>query len=241
MKKLIASILVLSLFLLLSACAASGVNEAALKKRVESDWLALKGGIKISTFRYLGSDNGYHIVSFTGGAHADAVMTKKIAGYSFTYQHSFLLQAYKEGEFIELKEAYESGLVSLDAIANAAKIYNEKQREYSLQSLRSSFEREMGPLEHFRFYGEFTVSYGEGFYRSDDTFYIVFIQTADAPSVTTVKTIADSTFEFPRDFSLYACGDSVLDLEKAYNEGLVSEEVIANAAKLHAEYENPTE
>ena len=71
--------------------------------------------------RYYGSDNGYDIL-FVGGQMAVST-TKYIAGQGFTYGTAFQLYAYKDGEVVDLEQAYTDGLVSQSAIEQAAQYH----------------------------------------------------------------------------------------------------------------------
>ena len=128
MKRLIASILVLSLFLLLPACAADNqavTDVKALEKEVTAAlWKHqyLPEGTGIGAFRYYGTDNGYHIVFFT----PPAVLGEKtivVADSSFNYHETFYLIAYKNGKVIDLETANAQGIVSKEAIAKAAELH----------------------------------------------------------------------------------------------------------------------
>jgi len=132
MKRLTAIILVLSLFLLLPACAAA--NQAvtdvdALEEQVNADWTKKQKtdkGTNVSGFRYYGTDNGYHIVMFNYGVSMAVVRNYKIAGYTFDNCATHFM-AYKNGKFIDLKTAYFFRLVSKEAIAKAAELHAERK------------------------------------------------------------------------------------------------------------------
>ena len=130
-KKLIALILVFVLLLLLPACASSSLRTAeevaALEEQVadELDYQApLQQEMKFDWFGYYGTENGYHIIFYhTVYDNIANQWTRDIAGYSFYGGGSAQLVAYRKGEFIDLKEAYEKGLISKEAIAKAAKLH----------------------------------------------------------------------------------------------------------------------
>jgi hypothetical protein len=231
MKRLIAFTLLLSL-LLLPACAAPNAlytvdDVDALKEEVNTAWRA-RGNDAIYNFEYFGSCNGYHIVKFLSGPVAQAYHSKGVAGYVFEYATSFCLKAYKDGEFIELKEAYESRLVSKEAIAKAAELHEavqaEKKEKNRIQSefMNSHFVN----IREFRFYGD------------ENGRHILFVKTTKATIPLTVKQIAGSEFSHQGVFSLYAYIDGeFIDLEQAYKKSLISQEAIAAAAKKHVDYE----
>ena len=133
MKRLIASILVLSLFLLLPACAAANqpvTDLKALEKEV-ADACARREGkdnFRVQYFRYYGTDNGYHIVCIKD---LDVVVCSfiyvTIAGSKFQQGDGEYLLAYRNGKIIELRTAYFFRLVSKDAITKAAELHAEKK------------------------------------------------------------------------------------------------------------------
>ena len=130
-KKLIALILVFVLLLLLPACASSSLltaeEVAALEEQVsdELDYQApLQQEMKFDWFGYYGTENGYHIIFYhTVYDNIANQWTRDIAGYSFDGGGNAQLVAYKKGEFIDLRDAYASGLISKKAIAKAAELH----------------------------------------------------------------------------------------------------------------------
>ena len=140
MKRLIAFTLLLSLFLLLPACAAANqpvTDLKALEEQVFADYIeAFYPGkypherpSEVLTFRYYGTDNGYHIILLHcgSGAYLPAQENVTIAGYTFEISAGAKLMAYKNGKFIELRTAYFFRLVSKDAITKAAELHAEKK------------------------------------------------------------------------------------------------------------------
>jgi hypothetical protein len=133
MKRLTAIILVLSLFLLLPACAAAnpaGIDVDALEQQVAADFAKHgKDDARFFDFYYLGTDNGYHIVWFSliGYALCDAPHKIDIEGYEIEVGGGCYLIAYKKGEFVNLESAYGDGLISKEAITKAAEHYAEQK------------------------------------------------------------------------------------------------------------------
>ena len=130
-KKLIALILVFVLLLLLPACASSSLRTAeevaALEEQVadELDYQApLQQEMKFDWFGYYGTENGYHIIFYhTVYDNIANQWTRDIAGYSFDGGGNAQFVAYRKGEFIDLRDAYASGLISKEAIAKAAELH----------------------------------------------------------------------------------------------------------------------
>jgi hypothetical protein len=233
MKRLIAFTLLLSLLLLLPACAAANqpvTDVDALEEQVNADWAKKQNvdeGTKVSSFRYYGTDNGYHIVMFNYGVTMGVVRNYTIAGYTFDNCATHFM-AYKNGKFTKLNTAYLLRMVSKEAIAKAAELHEvvqaEKKEKNRIQSefMNSHFVN----IREFRFYGD------------ENGRHILFVKTTKATIPLTVKQIAGSEFSHQGVFSLYAYIDGeFIDLEQAYKKGLISQEAIATAAKKHVEYE----
>lgn len=238
MKKWLAFSLILFIPLLLLIFLRTGSDQTvsdveALEEQVLADWIKkhnLSKDRNFSTFQYYGTDNGYHIVMFCIGAVTTGdYYNRDIAGYMFNnLGYGDQLMAYKNGSFIKLKHAYYFRLVSKEAIAKAAELHQaELEKSIERRQIQEDFRNRYGKFKSFRFYGE------------ENGHHIFFVQVKSRPQVLTVKKIAGSEFRYPEEFSLYACIDGeFIDLEEAYENGLVSKEAIAEAAKLHAEYEN---
>lgn len=232
MKRIIVFILLLSMALFLfSACAPEyqPLSEELLNQ-IDADWRKLGHGHCKGDLDYLGSYNGYHLLLIPADAPAPGRI--EIAGYEFHYNTSFNVLAYKQGEFIYLEDAYDSGIISKKAIAQASQINQDIMSEFYCECFRMVYEDLYGSVDHFRFYGR------------ENRHYIAFVQRSDAESTVTTKEIAGSEFQFPKEFFLYAVStqyQEFIDLEEAYEKGVISKKTIAKAAKLHAEYTDPTE
>ena len=74
-------------------------------------------------WRYYGTENGYAFIFVKGVL--TTYYTIEIGPKLFRSGSSFELFAYKDGTFIKLKDAYDQGLVSLDAIEDARLIHRE--------------------------------------------------------------------------------------------------------------------
>ena len=128
-KKLTVCILILAMLLSFSACAAANLSASdvkALEEQILADKRKEPGydNYQFREFHYLGTDNGYHIVwySVKGYELCDAPSIIKIKGYEFMIGGSWYLEAYKDGELIDLRLAYKNGLISDEAIAKAAEL-----------------------------------------------------------------------------------------------------------------------
>ena len=71
---------------------------------------------------YCGTENGYVIYCSRGGMAVP--VTIEIGEYKFSHSSEFHLRAYKDGEVFELKDLYEQGLISDDAIKAAWERHN---------------------------------------------------------------------------------------------------------------------
>ena len=132
MKKLIVCILILAFALSFAACAAANqpvTDVDALEEQVNADWAKKQNvdeGTKVSSFRYYGTDNGYHIVMFNYGVTMGVVRNYTIAGYTFDNCATHFM-AYKNGKFTKLNTAYLLRMVSKEAIAKAAELHAENK------------------------------------------------------------------------------------------------------------------
>ena len=234
MKKLIVCILLLTFVFSFTACAAA--NQAvtdvdALEEQVNADWAKKQNvdeGTKVSSFRYYGTDNGYHIVMFNYGVTMGVVRNYKIAGYTFDNCATHFM-AYKNGKFTKLNTAYLLRMVSKEAIAKAAELHESGEYEVSentaLAKAEYAFKNQYGGVRTFRCCGR------ENGYR------IIFVQLRGASHKPSTQEIAGSSFESPYVFSMYVYKDDAFtELAQAYSDGLISKEAIAEAAKNHAEY-----
>jgi hypothetical protein len=167
--------------------------------------------------------------------------TKTIAGSEFTFTSDFFLYACNAFEFgeayIDLEQAYNEGRISKKAIAKAAKLHAKYKEPAATQPeasyLEKEYIRQYGPVDEFREYQTDSTPSG---------CCIIYAVQQNAPSISGTITIAGSEFKFHRAPSLYLFKfASFINLEEAYEKGLVSKEAIEEAAKLHAEYTDPTE
>ena len=110
----------------LGSKAAKTIEEALLAKRGGTVNWWTKDKLNGNT-RYYGSDNGYDIICDLGGEGIAVVTCIDIDGEIFKHGNAFGLYAYKDGELFGLKAAYESGLVSKEAVIAAAKLHQESQ------------------------------------------------------------------------------------------------------------------
>ena len=125
--------LILTFLILLPACASSSAplrtaaEIGALEEQVadELDYQApLQEEMVFTWFHYYGTENGYHIIFYRSAYDNFCTSwTREVAGYSFDGGGNAQLVAYRKGEFIDLKEAYEKGIISQKAIAKAAELH----------------------------------------------------------------------------------------------------------------------
>ena len=133
MKKWIVLALIFTMLITLSACAnpsaplRTAEEVATLEKQVAEEIREERGythEVKFTWFRYYGTENGYHIISYRSGDDGTCdVWFRDIAGYSFDGGGTAQLVAYRKGKFIDLREAYEKGIISKEAIAKAAELH----------------------------------------------------------------------------------------------------------------------
>ena len=145
MKRLIAFTLLLSLLLLLPACAESNepvTDTEALKEQVYNAYIEEffpgtyphERPLRLAFFQYLGTDNGYHIVKFLPSSLSMSTVTEVVvAGYTFNVSSGWRLMVYKNEKLTNLKTAYFFRLVSKSAIAKAAELseFYDKTTDFS--------------------------------------------------------------------------------------------------------------
>ena len=232
MKRLIAFALILSLLLLLPACAAANVNSTEGKDNVDRSkvWNEVTAALGYEPYRlqYCASENGYHIVRW-GGNTAD-MQTVTIAGYTFNTTSDTRLMAYKDGEFTDLVKAFFLGLVSRDGIARAHEASEGKKTDAApkvYDSAQAFFEDKKGPLEEFRILGE------------ENGCQIVYVAWKDGKGEARTVTVADIEFRFPEKEYIYIYRDGgSASLSWAFDQEIVSKETVTKVAQLYAEYEN---
>ena len=78
--------------------------------------------------KYLGSENGYAFL-FVHGAFC-MPWKYEIAGYLFEFSSCFILYAYKGGEFYNLEDVYNDGLISVDGIKAAHVAFTAHRNEF---------------------------------------------------------------------------------------------------------------
>ncbi len=100
---------------------------------IRSDFKAKKWyvpGEPYAYFRCYGRENGYILVfCFNCTKNLDYKNSADIDGVVFTHSHSFLFYAYKDGEFIDIADAYEQGLISRAALMKAKEYHDQCQKE----------------------------------------------------------------------------------------------------------------
>ena len=142
MKKLSWFLIIVLLLGCLAGCQAA--PEEGAERSIEnadgtlSDWMKVEigqayekqfngaEGIEHSKdMRYYGNENGY-ILLYSRGA-LPSVHRVQIGSKSFKSGYSFTLFAYKDGVLYDLKDVYEDGLISLEAVENALKIHQDHE------------------------------------------------------------------------------------------------------------------
>ena len=102
---------------------AERLDEKQIREQILNT-LAPIPGIDLLSIRIYGEDNGFQIVFAEYHAESTAT-TIEIAGCSFRHDQNFALFAHKNGEIKALEDAYQAGLISAEAIENAAKLHKD--------------------------------------------------------------------------------------------------------------------
>lgn len=149
MKIRILSIILL-IVLLLTACQSSGAGagtsynglpaitpelkteiEAALVKRGRErlEWEEYYKGTMLvhETVRYYGTYDGWSIVFSNGGGSLSEVMDQIVGGVYFETSGSLPIMAYRNGELLHLREAYEAGYISKETLQKVADLHIQRE------------------------------------------------------------------------------------------------------------------
>ena len=103
----------------------SGAKEMEISKAWEEKTgrgLSWGGCVYYGTYRNC-------VVWFQSG-QTQAVETKNIAGYKFTYQVGFALHVYRNGEFMYLEDAYEKGYISRSQVKKIWKYHKSLNEQW---------------------------------------------------------------------------------------------------------------
>ena len=77
-----------------------------------------------------GSENGYYLFFFTGGMRPAVEVTVNIGGVEFYNPMPFNFYAYKDGNFIEIEDAFEQGLISSETLIKAQEYHKQCLEEF---------------------------------------------------------------------------------------------------------------
>lgn len=231
-RKLLVLTLLCAILLVLPACGANQAVSDEDSALWEEAWEEYKNGdlfIPSTYFMFTnsyGTYNGY-LIGFRVEKETNDMEyeTISIAGSEFKVNRigGFGFYAYKDKKHIPLEDAYEAGFVSAEAIASVA-----QKHEIYMQRLEAGVSYKHGTstlyLSDFRYL------------CAENGYHIIFIEYDNGLKSTTQK-IAGTRFRHSTYFRLYVYKDGeFIDLEEAYNKGLVSKEIIAAAAKINKEY-----
>jgi hypothetical protein len=233
-RKLLVLTLLCAILLVLPACGANQAVSDEDSALWEEAWEEYKNGdlfIPSTYFMFTnsyGTYNGY-LIGFRVEKETNDMEyeTISIAGSEFKVNRigGFGFYAYKDKKHIPLEDAYEAGFVSAEAIASVAEKH-EVYMQQRFEVMDAVFEEETTK----RYKSDFRYLCAENGY------HIIFIEYDNGLKFTTQK-IAGTRFRHSTYFRLYVYKDGeFIDLEEAYNKGLVSKEIIAAAAKINKEY-----
>lgn len=238
-RKLLVLTLLCAILLVLPACGANQAVSDEDSALWEEAWEEYKNGdlfIPSTYFMFTnsyGTYNGY-LIGFRVEKETNDMEyeTISIAGSEFKVNRigGFGFYAYKDKKHIPLEDAYEAGFVSAEAIASVAQKH-EIYMQQRFEVMDAVFEEETTK----RYKSDFRYLCAENGY------HIIFIEydlvELDDGLLPVTQKIAGSRFRHSAHFKLYAYKDGAfVELEEAYNKGLVSKEIIAAAAKINKEY-----
>ena len=134
-------ILILTLSALVSCAYEIEPIDEELRKRVEADYTSYlceknnwdKDKTSAYIRNYYGIHNGCVVAVFDGNYMTPYPMiSEEVAGFTFTYGSTRMIEVWKDGEICTLKEAYTNGLLKKNDIKRIAEIH--ENREYSVFS-----------------------------------------------------------------------------------------------------------
>lgn len=199
--------------------------------------------------RYYGTYNGY-IILFHKDVAADPEDIR-IADYTFTYAIPFNLFAYKDRQFHSLKDIYQQGLVSEEAIKSIWEAhcrYQEAQyaNDAPIENEDGTLSEEMKKEMDFHYSQGYAISlgkwwdegnkYGPRYYGTHDGYVVYFTQ--GGPDALWTITIADYTFEYANYFMLRAYKDGKFySLEELYAQRIVDADAIKSIWDTHCRHQ----
>ena len=201
---------------------------------------------------YLGDFNG--CFCFYSDGHLQYEETKIIAGYEFTRSTSFTLEVVYNGEKMYMNEAYDKGYLTRDEIGMMA-AYHARLREgivvleqpettTPLYNLFPDYVPEPLDTEKKKEI-EILVGGNTGWYheKGSDWLNLMYLGTFNGIIIVSrfaslervnPRKIAGYDFYIPDNSEILAYSNGeIMDLEMAYNMGLLSEEQIGLAASVH--------
>lgn len=263
MKQLLKTLLALALVLALlpvynvSAGRSNMQLDADLKAQIQEDYLAVHKAANLDSadiqkmtaedilvLDYYGKYSGYEIVQifFKNVQMTFDEVSLRIGRYEFLFNGSTApyFFAYKDSEFIPVKDAYEQGLLSQNDLSYISVEFGaeikwlepgaELEREMCdafeeyLKEIKHNYRPDLGALKVVEYYGSYNG------YRIAQMGFENWVVTTDVGQVD----IAGYTFTFassayPKYFLAYKDGEMLL-VKDAYAQGLVSKEDIINLA-----------
>ena len=201
-------------------------------------------------YTHYGKDNGYDILFSPTGFFGHEIQV--IAGEAFGYQESFVLQAYKDGEMILLKDASAQGLVGKEAIAAAREQHNQRMENtvtsgciadclpgpifLELQQRIENVYLEKGNETFGTWYSEENPDGDWRYYEGD---ILLYFGGEQEQTFTTLE-IGGVTFSHPTGFQIYYFarpGDTLVDLMTEDPPWDIAD-MLASAVQQHIECNN---
>lgn len=230
----------------------SDLLTAEKMRQIENDWYAFCGaklgnwftqtGEKcVDGVRYYGTYGGYDIL-FTPGA-ADAASSVVIGDVTITHGKTFQIYAYKDGQFRDLKEVFQQGLISDTDLERIEGIHIFHERKIYPLFTNPGGDEELYDLMKEAFLREF-VSEGSGtkkelsivYYGDYDGAHVAFINgILYYTQAMTSETVAGFTFHYKTGQKLLVYFDGeLMYLKEAYDRGVLSDEAVGRLYKTYA-------
>lgn len=195
--------------------------------------------------RYLGILNGYLILfdsAMPDSYATSAFCAVSIEGYDFYFNEGFDIKVYKEGTFLSLKEAYESGKLTLENIKIIYLRNNEYNRYYSpelkiadkvpinrddLDLINKAWKKKFGESDRYASSLEEVQlcqsDYCFGYFGSNIVFRVV--DWSNSPNIDFGLDVAGYSFTCAMfAFEIYVLHEEeIITLSEAFEQGLLTE------------------
>lgn len=206
-------------------------------------WYTEAGDTVTDGMRYYGTCGGYDVLFVP--THEDVETSLVIGGVTISEQNTFELYAYKDGQFQDLEDVYQQGLISVEELEGIKGVHLNVQRKLYPLFTKPGEDAELYDLMKEAFLRQF-VTKGDGtkedlsiiYYGDYDGAHVAFINGIFIyTQAMTSEKVGNLTFHYNtgQKLLLYYEGE-LMYLTQAYERGILSDDAVA---ELHRAYEKP--